>query len=151
MCFFKIPANSIWVVVGVFFSLKIFIYFLFLFFLKETVYHDFWSKKSHSYYRHVILKDVECLTTYFFSFFFYKTQKFHSHIALKQNNHSNSTVLTKGAALPFFCLWSLGDIWGAWRGKRGRMFSKMMGGTGETLVKRDSLPFTHMTRSNRKI
>jgi len=46
-----------------------------------------------------------------FFIFFYKTQKFHSHIALKQNNHSNSTVLTKGAALPFFCLWSLGDIW----------------------------------------
>lgn len=70
------------------------------------------DQKNHTrIYNHVILKDFECLTTYFFHFFFYKTQKFHSHIALKQNNnHSNSTVLTKGAALPFFVF----GHWGTW-------------------------------------
>ena len=69
------------------------------------------DQKNHTrIYNHVILKDFECLTTYFFHFF-YKTQKFHSHIALKQNNnHSNSTVLTKGAALPLFVF----GHWGTW-------------------------------------
>jgi len=150
------PTLSGWWV-GVFsFSLKIFIiYFLFLFFKRDCV-SWFLIKKITLVLSTCDFERLWVPDNLFFSFFFTKHKNF-TH-TLHSNKIITATALYWQKELHYlffvFGHWGTydgGSNKGAWRGKRGRMFSKMMGARGETLVKRDSLPFTHMTRSNCKI